>query len=243
MPRVKGGILIKAQGAQEKQRAEQDWESEQFSYFEVTETAAETIPCSIDQVDTAQGVKNAGGKISRYVEVLRLFCIETNTLATNMPAYYSHNGEMFRIKLHGLKNSCNCIGALSYADTAKDIERGYVMGIDISDDIQRFSFDLFSLIDRIADYIDSVRLMSLASRNDTEKEMSPIQGIPREDAAELRESMQNLETEDVLKKLAVIRKKQYSNDIEMYMDRIVELVNRYDFEAAIEMLAKVTEEI
>lgn len=238
-----GGIRIKAQSEQKNSRVEPDWDGEQFSYFEVTETAADTVPCSIEHVDTSQGVKNAGGKLIQYVEVLRLFCIETNVLATNMPAYYAHNGEMFRIKLHGLKNSCNCIGALSHADTAKDIERGYVMGLDISDDIQKFSFDLFSLIDRIAEYLDAVRLMSLASRVDISKEMSPIQGIPREDAAELRESMLNLETDDVLKKLAAIRKKQYSNDIELYMDRIVELVNRYDFEAAVDVLAKITEEI
>ena len=119
------------------------------------------------------------------------------------------------------------------------------MGSDISFDVEDYAQDILELIDRIKTYIDSVRLLCQAEDAVTEddREQCMILGIPRELAADLKESMRNLELEDVLKKIAVIRQKRYARDIEVHLDRIVELVNQYDFGEAMEIVDRIIEPI
>jgi len=179
------------------------------------------------------------------VDVLRLFCIEGTVLANNLLEYYKSNGEMFRLKLHGLRNSCSCIGASEYAQRAKEIEVDSKMGSDISWDVEDFANDIIELIERIKVYVDSVRILCQAEEvgKEDNREQCMILGIPRELAADLKESMRNLELEDVLKKLEVIRQKRYARDIEVHLDRIVELVNQYDFSEAMEIVDRIIEPI
>ena len=209
------------------------------------EDAAEKVPCSIEGINASEGVKNSGGKLVLYVDVLRLFCIEGTVIANNLLAYYKKSADMFRLKLHGLRNSCSCIGATEYAQRGKEIEVDSRMGSDISFDVEDYAHDILELIDRIRTYIDSVRLLCQAEDAATEddREQCMILGIPRELAADLKESMRNLELEDVLKKLAIIRQKRYARDIEVHLDRIVELVNQYDFSEAMEIVDRIIEPI
>lgn len=243
---MKGDVGIRSLDAQHYEfNEEASWENSGFSYFHVYEDVAEKVPCNIEGINTSEGVKNSGGKISLYVDVLRLFCIEGTVLANNILGYYKSNNDMFRLKLHGLRNSCCCIGATEYAQRAKEIEVDSNMGSDISWDVEDFAKDILLLIDDIRVYVDSVRFLCQAedATKEDDREQCMILGIPRELSADLKESMRNLELEDVLKKLEVIRKKRYARDIEIHLDRIVELVNQYDFTEAIELVDKIIEPI
>lgn len=177
--------------------------------------------------------------------MLRLFCIEGTVLANNILGYYKSNNDMFRLKLHGLRNSCSCIGAMEFAQRAKEIEIDSNMGSDISWDVEDFAKDILGLIEDIKVYVDSIRFLCQAKEatEEDEREQCMILGIPRELSADLKEAMRNLELEDVLRKIEIIRKKRYARDIEIHLDRIVELVNQYDFAEAMEIVDKIIEPI
>jgi len=171
--------------------------------------------------------------------------VEGTVIANNLLAYYQKNMDMFRLKLHGLRNSCSCIGATEYAQRGKEIEVDSKLGSDISWDVEDYAHDILDLIEKIKKYIDQVRLICQAEEATTEdnREQCMILGIPRELATDLKESMRNLELEDVLKKLEFIRQKRYARDIEVHLDRIAELVNQYDFTEAMEIVDRIIEPI
>lgn len=211
-------------------------------YFTISEELAKTIPCTIEQVNTSEGIQNAGGKLVKYIEVLRLFCVESRVITESLAVYYAKSRDMFRIKIHGLKNSCSCIGAADTYETVRKVEVDFKQGMDVTDSIPPMCASVDALIDSILKYLDTLRILVLAHSADN-RELCMIPGIPRELAAELREAMQNLELEDVHCKLADVRSRKYSDEIEIYLDRMTDLVNQYDFDEAIKVLEKITERI
>lgn len=221
--------------------SEQTWENDEFSYFKITEESAARVDCDIPDINAAEGVKNAGGHLVQYIEVMRLFCIETNVLASNMCSYLRLNPEMFRIKLHGLKNSCSCIGATGLSEMAREIELKSASGENVAEELKDFTDRLEALIGNIRELLDRLRKAAAEDRTEDNRPVCQILGIPREAAAALRESILNLENEEVCKRIAEIRKQRYNDDIEVFLDRIEELVNQYDFDEAVETLDRITE--
>lgn len=220
---------------------EEDWSFDSFSYFKVDEEATEKIPCVIEGLNTGEGVKNAGGKLAQYVEVLRLFGIESTVLAQNLESYYSYNRNMFLIKIHGLKNSCSCIGSEELSDKARKLMESAIDGKNIKSELDAFTVEILNLIENIKAYIEEVRQASKKTDEEDKRAICLIPGIAREKAAEMHEAIRNLDLETFATVLEEVRTKKYNPDIEMYLDRLTDLCNQYDFDEALQVLEKITE--
>lgn len=219
----------------------EDESGEQFGFFCVDEEIVSLIPCTVKGLNSAEGIKNAGGKPDQYVEVLRLFCIESSVIAENLSAYYKHNRKMFGIKLHGIRNSCYCVGAVELGEKAAEIMDAVEEQKNVSGQLDCFTKELCELINGIGEYLTAIRNTCEKAKGEDRRKVCQIPGIPREKALELHSAIDNFDLELSMELLDDIRKKRYSDEIEYYLNRLSDLCEQFEFAEAAELLEKVTE--
>lgn len=214
-----------------------------FPYFEADNRQATLVPCVIDGINTDEGIRNSGGHLKEYVEMLRLFCIEAATIADNLPTYCGAGSSLFRMKLHGVRNNCGSIGAIDLMKEALRIETGNARHESVIEEVKIFSENLKNVIRNIKNYLDTLNLMCIAEKAAVDKEKCMIPGVPREEAIQLRSILQKLEKGEAMEKIRHIREKEFSKEIEIYLNRLVEMIDQYEYAEAVALLERITEQI
>ena len=74
-------------------------------------------------VDTTRGIKNCGGDMEAYLEVLKITVSSGNDYLKVMPRKMTDDLEDFLIDIHGCKGMCQNIGAFECGEDAKKLEK------------------------------------------------------------------------------------------------------------------------
>jgi HPt (histidine-containing phosphotransfer) domain-containing protein len=108
---------------------------------------------SIDGLNVKQGLVMTGGERSLYIEVLELFCKDTETRLEKLCAPLDNEESLktFILNVHSLKSSAASIGAAAVSAKAADLEKAGTAGdlSFINDNLNSFLEQLTSLMKNI----------------------------------------------------------------------------------------------
>ncbi len=96
----------------ERREAQRDW----------SDASEEEILAGLDGIDTATGIRNCGGSVGTYFEVLKTYSL-SNLLHLLNDYYEKEDLENYAITAHSIKGASASIGALDVADKAYSLER------------------------------------------------------------------------------------------------------------------------
>ena len=89
-----------------------------------TEEQEEILPIKslMPEIDCTIGIRNIGGNIEKYHEILQVYYREMSQMLEVLQDYANEDLEQFRISVHGIKGSSRNIGAEDLADEALQLE-------------------------------------------------------------------------------------------------------------------------
>lgn len=200
--------------------------------------------CIIDGIDTVAGLRNVGGSLEVYLDVLKCFVSEVKSTVLKLPELLLENEATFYTKLHGTKSNCIIIGDNTDADKALKLEKAYLDCDDsyIANELDPFVASVKECSDRIEDYFFRA---SFSKREDAleEKKLCNIPGVPRGLAAMLREALFDMELSEIENRMKIIRQDRYERRVEIYLDKIENAVKELEYDEAVKLLESITEQI
>lgn len=199
----------------------------------------------IDGVDVGRGIENVGGDPEVYFGILKCFVRETKEIVENLERYRTEDPNLFYMKIHGLKSSCAYIGANSVVEEAKGLERAVIEGneVYISTNLFFFFRNIDKLLRSVGEFLIREGRYHGTVQDDDDRQICAIQGIPRSKAAVLREAILNMEPIQIRKRLSIIREQRYEQRVEIYLERLEEMLDNLDYDESIELLSRITEKI
>ncbi len=78
--------------------------------------------CNIDDINTETGIRNAGGSLTLYKEVLQSFCSETGEIKEKLENYTKLSFEQLIALVREIKSSSANIGAVILFDKSRELE-------------------------------------------------------------------------------------------------------------------------
>ncbi len=80
------------------------------------------LACNIDNVNAETGIRNAGGSLTSYKEILKNFCEETGATKEKLINHTELTAELLNTLVREIKNSSANIGAVALFDKSRELE-------------------------------------------------------------------------------------------------------------------------
>lgn len=140
-----------------------DWEKEpEVVEKEIDEEEIAWIKEQLDEVDVESGLKNCGGKLSDYLEILKInYTYGNKNLEELQNLLGQKDYENYTIKVHGMKSTARGIGANAVADLAlKQEEAGKAKEYPYIDEhFEGFRVDYQALLEKIGGVLEYFHLL------------------------------------------------------------------------------------
>ena len=189
---------------------------------------SEEVHCEIAGVDTRKGVKNSGGLLESYIEILAIYATDSENRLVEIEKYHRQGDlKALTICIHALKSASANIGADDISNMAMALEAagkaadtGY-----IDANLRRFSDSLVFLLENIQNYLNTIRKKAIVRDKamDVDFLKSTLNAIETH--------MAKLEIEAVENAVKALDSYQWNDEIVTQLSKIRDSIGVFDYAA------------
>ncbi|MGN0292351.1 MAG: ATP-binding protein [Lachnospiraceae bacterium] len=204
------------------------------------EESSENLPIKslMPEIDCVEGIKNIGGNLEKYNELLRVYNLEMVQILEVLPDLADEDLEAFKIKVHGIKGSSRNIGAEQLSRDALQLEEWAKEGKkeEILGRLDDFLKELDVVMTRIDSYLKEV-FESTQRDGDflPELELTSVYAILR--------ALSEFDMDEVEEELKELYKNRYTDDTEEVLEKLKRYVEALDYKNATALLEDYLEKI
>lgn len=197
------------------------------------EESDENLPIKslLPEIDCVQGIKNIGGSLEKYNELLQVYYKEMSQILEVLPDLAEDDLEQFKIKVHGIKGSSRNIGAeqlsnsaLQMEEWAKNNKREKILA-----QLDAFLNELDAVMTRISAYLkETVESIERDGEFLPELELTSVYAI--------LQSLSEFDMDEVEEKLKELYKNRYTDDTEAVLEELKRYIEDLDYTHATELL-------
>ena len=183
--------------------------------------------CEICGVDTRKGVRNSGGFLEYYNEILSIYVADSENRLAEIKAYHRKGDiKAFTICIHALKSASANIGADGVSNMAMELESaGKSSDIGYIDaNLRHFTDALAHLLENIQSYLDSIRTTDVVRNKAVD--MDFLRSI----LGEIEIHMQRLDLESAESLVKELEPYQWTENILVEISRIRESLAVFDYD-------------
>lgn len=204
------------------------------------EESDENLPIKslMPEIDCVEGIKNIGGSLEKYNELLQVYYNEMAQILEILPELANENLEQFRIKIHGVKGSSRNVGAKQLSTHALQLEEWAKAGKqeEILAQLETFLKELDEVMIRIHSYLKET-VQSIERDGDflPELELTSVYSILK--------ALADFDMDEVEEEVRELYKNRYTDDTEAVLEELKRYVDDLDYKHATELLQGYLEKI
>ena len=195
----------------------------------------EEASCEIGGIDSRKGVRNSGGILEYYNEILSIYVADSKNRLAEIEAYHKEgNTKALTICIHALKSASANIGADDLSNMAMELETaGKNMDVDYIDaNLRHFTNALTYLMGNIQHYLDSIRSADVV--RDKDMDMDVLKSM----LGEIENHMQRLDLESAETAVKALEPYQWTEDILAAISQVQKSIAVFDYDAVAAALVR-----
>lgn len=196
---------------------------------EETEELEENLPIKnlMPEIDCVVGIKNIGGNLEKYNELLQTYYGEMSQIIELLSDYANEDMEQFRIKVHGIKGGSRNIGAVGLADSALQLEEWAKEGkqAEILQELDGFLKQMDEVMTRIDTYLkDAVEQVERDGDFLPELDLNSVYVILK--------ALSEFDMDEVEEAMKELYKNRYTDDTEAVLEELKRYIEDLDYKHA-----------
>ncbi|MGN0290864.1 MAG: Hpt domain-containing protein, partial [Lachnospiraceae bacterium] len=196
---------------------------------EETEELEENLPIKnlMPEIDCVVGIKNIGGSLEKYNELLQTYYGEMSQIIELLSDYANEDMEQFRIKVHGIKGGSRNIGAVGLADSALQLEEWAKEGkqAEILQELDGFLKQMDEVMTRIDTYLkDAVEQVERDGDFLPELDLNSVYVILK--------ALSEFDMDEVEEAMKELYKNRYTDDTEAVLEELKRYIEDLDYKHA-----------
>lgn len=197
------------------------------------EESDENLPIKslMPEIDCAQGIKNIGGSLEKYNDLLQVYYKEMSQILEVLSDLAEEDLEQFKIKVHGIKGSSRNIGAQQLSNSALQMEEWAKNDKkeEILAQLDTFLKELDAVMTRINAYLkETVENIERDGEFLPELELTSVYAILR--------ALSEFDMDEVEEELKELYKNRYTDDTEAVLEELKRYIEDLDYLHATELL-------
>ena len=196
------------------------------------QTRKDNIPATkasfeIAGLDTSRGMKNSGGVLAYYNEILSIFATDSENRLNDIARYHKTGDIMaLTICMHALKSAAANIGAIELSNMASDLETAGKAGDAgyIDANLKRFTDSLAMVLCNIQRYLSSIRAKELAPHKAMDM------GLLKATVAEMSMHLERMKLDSIENLIKELQPYQWSGDILEQLHKIGNAIAVFDYD-------------
>ena len=190
--------------------------------------------CEISGLDTRKGIRNSGGNLENYIEILSIYAADSKSRLAEMAKCHKEGDvKALTICIHALKSATANIGADELSGQATELETAGKTGDSgyIDANLQRFTNALALLLENIQRYLDTTQTKKIMP----DKAMNL--GVLKSGLDEITEHMARLDLESVENSVKQLQSYKWNETIVAQISTIKNSIAIFDYDAVEEAVA------
>lgn len=204
------------------------------------EESDENLPINslMPEIDCAEGIKNIGGSLEKYNELLQIYYTEMSQILEILPELANENLEQFKIKIHGVKGSSRNVGAEQVSKHALQLEEWAKAGKqeEILSQLDLFLKELDGVMVRIASYLKE-------ALESVERDGNLLPELELTRVYTILKALSEFDMDEVEEEVRELYKNRYTDDTEAVLEELKRYVEDLDYKHATELLQDYLEKI
>jgi len=188
----------------------------------------EETQCEIFGLDTRKGIKNSGGILKYYVEILMSYATDSKSRLSEIEKYYKEgNIKGLTICVHALKSASANIGADEIASMAMELEAASKIGDTgyIDANLRRLMDSLTLLLENIQNYLNTIQTKPAVQNKAADLDFL------KTTLEEIEGYIENLDIGSVEKAAADLYSYQWDDEIAAHVFAMKESIAVFDYDA------------
>lgn len=205
-----------------------------------TQETEEDIPIKelLPEIDCVIGIRNIGGNLESYNELLGVYYHEMAQILEILPELAHENLAQFKVKVHGVKGSSKNIGAMEFAERALLMEERAKAGKqqEILEDLDGFLKEMDAVMTRVNTYLKEVG-------DNMERDGDFLPELELSSAYKILSALEDFDMDVVEEEMKELYRNRYTDDTEEILSELKRYVEDLDYKHAIEVLEEYLKKI
>ena len=198
-----------------------------------TEELEENLPIKnlMPEIDCVAGIKNIGGNLDSYNELLEVYYREMAQILETLPDLAQESLEQFKIKVHGIKGSSRNVGAKELSERALQLEEWAKEGKqkEVLDALDDFLKEMDAVMTRVDTYLkDTVKTVERDGDFLPELELTSVYKI--------LQALSEFDMDIVEDEMKELYRNRYADDTETVLEELKRYIEELDYKHATELL-------
>ncbi|MDD6183071.1 MAG: response regulator, partial [Lachnospiraceae bacterium] len=198
-----------------------------------TEELEENLPIKnlMPEIDCVAGIKNIGGNLDSYNELLEVYYREMAQILETLPDLAQESLEQFKIKVHGIKGSSRNVGAKELSERALQLEEWAKEGKqkEVLDALDDFLKEMDAVMTRVDTYLkDTVETVERDGDFLPELELTSVYKI--------LQALSEFDMDIVEDEMKELYRNRYADDTETVLEELKRYIEELDYKHATELL-------
>ena len=198
-----------------------------------TEEQEEILPIKslMPEIDCTIGIRNIGGNIEKYHEILQVYYREMSQMLEVLQDYANEDLEQFRISVHGIKGSSRNIGAEDLADEALQLEELAKEGKqeEILEKLEEFLNTLDEVMTRVDTYLKD-------ASEQVERDGDFLPELELSSVYQILKALAKFDMDEAEECLKELYKNRYAEDVEEVLEELKRYIEDLDYKHATSLL-------
>ena len=198
-----------------------------------TEEQEEILPIKslMPEIDCTIGIRNIGGNIEKYHEILQVYYREMSQMLEVLQDYANEDLEQFRISVHGIKGSSRNIGAEDLADEALQLEELAKEGKqeEILEKLEEFLNTLDEVMTRVDTYLKD-------ASEQVERDGDFLPELELSSVYQILKALAEFDMDEAEECLKELYKNRYAEDVEEVLEELKRYIEDLDYKHATSLL-------
>lgn len=198
-----------------------------------TEEQEEILPIKslMPEIDCTIGIRNIGGNIEKYHEILQVYYREMSQMLEVLQDYANEDLEQFRISVHGIKGSSRNIGAEDLADEALQLEELAKEGkqAEILAKLEEFLNTLDEVMTRVDTYLKD-------ASEQVERDGDFLPELELSSVYQILKALAEFDMDEAEECLKELYKNRYAEDVEEVLEELKRYIEDLDYKHATSLL-------
>lgn len=197
------------------------------------EELEENLPIKnlMPKIDCVAGIKNIGGNLDSYNELLKVYYREMAQILETLPDLAQESLEQFKIKVHGVKGSSRNVGAKELSERALQLEEWAKEGKqkEVLDALDDFLKEMDAVMTRVDTYLkDTVETVERDGDFLPELELTSVYKI--------LQALSEFDMDIVEDEMKELYRNRYTDDTEVVLEELKRYIEELDYKHATELL-------
>lgn len=198
-----------------------------------TEETEEELPIKelLPEIDCVVGIRNIGGNLESYNELLGVYYHEMAQILEILPDLAQEDLMQFKVKVHGIKGSSRNVGATEFADKALLMEERAKAGKkeEILENLDEFLKEMDAVITRVNTYLKD-------AGDGVKRDGDFLPELELTGVYKILTALEEFDMDVVEEEMKELYRNRYTDDTEEVLSELKRYVEDLDYKHAIEVL-------